>query len=108
MNPSKRDVYAKKVVSAARSLVTYEVGIPRGCQRVRRALYWLKPFEAGLPTIFDEYLEKVATLPIGSERLEWSRDVLKEKDVSLEAINQEYRDALFEASWGLIDRFNSN
>src|SRR5437660_541924 len=107
VNPSKRDAYAKKVVAAARSIVTYELGLPRGCQRVRRALYGLQPFENELPSIFDEYLKAVTGLPIGNERLEWDRKVLKDKDISLEAINRKFRDAIFEASWALIDRFDT-
>jgi hypothetical protein len=105
-NPSKRDSNAKKVVTAARTLVTYELGIPRACQRISRALIWLSPYEHDLPTIFNEYLKKTAALPIGPERLQWSRDVLKEKDIQLEGINRKYRDALFDAAWGLIDRFD--
>jgi len=82
-NPSKRDSNAKKVVTAARTLVTYELGIPRACQRISRALSWLSPYEGDLPKVFDEYLKKTVELPIGAERLDWSRDVLKEKDIEL-------------------------
>ncbi len=42
-NPSKRDSAAKKVVAAARSLVTYQIGLPAGCQRMSRTLVWLAP-----------------------------------------------------------------
>jgi hypothetical protein len=104
----KRDAYAKKLVAAARSIVTYELSLPRGCQRVRRALDWLRPFEDELPTVFDDYLRAVSQLPIGKERLEWDRKVLKEKDRSIEAVTVKFRDAIFEASWTLIDRFDKD
>jgi len=50
-------------------------------------------------------LDKVRELPIGSERLNWNREVLRQKDIEIERINQQFRDRIFEASWALIDRF---
>jgi hypothetical protein len=44
-------------------------------------------------------------LPVGSERLYWNRDVLRQKDIEIEKISQQFRDRIFEASWALIDRF---
>jgi len=70
-----------------------------------RTFCWIAPHEANLPTVFKEYLDKVRNLPVGSERLFWNRDVLREKDIQIERINQEFRDRIFEASWALIDRF---
>lgn len=104
-NPSKRDAAAKRVVSAARAILTYQIGLPAGCQRMRRALIWLKPYETNLPTVFDKYLEETVGLPIGSERLEWDRKVLQEKDIALENINQRFRDRVFDTCWSLVDRF---
>ena len=108
INPSGRDRYVTKVVSAARAIVTYEVGLPRGCQRLGKALYWPSPFESELPTIVNEYLDAVRFLPIGRERLEWNREALKERDIKLEFVNQSYRDAIFEICWALIDRFGKS
>jgi hypothetical protein len=105
-NPGKRDAAAKKVVSAARAIVTYQVGLPVGSQRMGRALIWLKPHETNLPTIFDEYLAETIGLPLGSERLEWDRTTVCEKDMVLESINQRFRDRIFDACWMLIDRFS--
>ena len=104
-NPTKRDSAASKVVAVARSIVTYQVGLSTGCRRMSRTLYWLASHERNLPTVFDEYLGKMRDLPIGSERLHWNREILRQKDVELERINQQFRDRIFEASWLLIDRF---
>lgn len=82
-NPSKRDSAARKVVAAARSIVTYQIGLPQGCLRVSRALSLLAPYETGLPTVFEDYLKKVQLLPIGSERLDWNRKALEEKEFCL-------------------------
>jgi hypothetical protein len=104
-NPSKRDSAARKVVAVARSIVTYEFGIPAGCVRMSRALSWLSPYETDLPTVFEEYLRQVQSLPLTQERLGWDRDVLREKDEVLEATNQRFRDRVFDTCWNLIDRF---
>lgn len=105
LNPSKRDSYARKAVATARSILTYQIGLPEGCRRMSRNLVWLKPHETGLPTVFDEYLKEAQGLPLGSERLHWNRDVLQEKDVALEATNQRFRNQIFDTCWALIDRF---
>ena len=104
-NPDRRDAAAKKVVSAARSIVTYQIGLPVGCQRMSRSLIWLKPHDMNLPTIFDDYLAETVGLPIGSERLEWDREYLQQKDIALEKINQRFRDRIFDTCWTLISRF---
>ena len=107
-NPSDRDSAARKVVAAARAIVTYQIGLPAGCVRLQRALAWLRPYEAELPEIVcDEYLNAVRGFPLGSERLLWDRAALREKDVALESVNQRYRDRIFETSWKLIDRFGN-
>jgi hypothetical protein len=52
-------------------------------------------------------LDETQALPIGSERLQWDRKSLLEKDIVLEQINQRFRSRVMEACWILIDRFGS-
>ena len=47
-NPSKRDSAVRKVVATARSIVTYEIGLPMGCRRMIRTLAWLAPSRNGI------------------------------------------------------------
>lgn len=104
-NPTKRDSAANKVVSAARAIVTYQIGLPAGCKRLNGALGSLTPYEDSLPSVTREYLNAVTGLPLGSERLEWDRKILEDKDIVLESINRQFRDRVFAACWDLIDRF---
>jgi len=99
-NPSKHDAAARNVVAAARSVVTYQIGLPAGCLRMSRTLAWFKPHQGDLPSVFDEYLKAVTGFPIGSERLHWDRESLKERDVVLEATNQRFRNQIFENMLG--------
>jgi hypothetical protein len=104
-NPTKRDIAARKVVAVARSIVTYEIGLPLGCRWMSRALALLPPHESDLSRVFDEYLKQVTGLPLSSERLLWDRKVLKEKDVALEGTNQRFRNQIFDTCWTIVDRF---
>ena len=105
VNPDKRTSYLQKLVSAARAVVTYQVGLPHGCTRIRAILFWLRPFESLNLPVFEEYHAATLDLPTGTERLHWSREALRERDVRLEAINREFRDRIFEACYGIIDHY---
>jgi hypothetical protein len=107
-NPTKRDAAARKVVAVARSIASYEIGLPLGCRRMVRTLAWLAPYETYFPRVFEEYLKQVTGLPLGSERLLWNREVLQEKDVALEATNQRFRNEIFDTCWAVIDRFGQS
>jgi hypothetical protein len=106
VNPSQRDSAALKVVSAARAIIAHQIGLSVGCQRMHRALSWLSPYERDLPGVFKEYMDATLGLPIGSERLEWNRNALREKDVVLEQVNQRFQSRVIHACWVLIDRFS--
>jgi hypothetical protein len=102
-NPPKSVSYLKKLVSAARAIVTYQVGLPVGCIRIRRALFWLRPHKVLSYPVFDKYLQALSGLPISSERLMWNREVLREADKKLEAVSRRFRDEIFEACYEIID-----
>lgn len=104
-NPPKSLSYLKKLVSAARAIVTYQVGLPVGCIHVQRALTWLRPHKELSYPVFDKYLRALSALPISSERLEWNRKALREADKKLEAISRRFRDDIFEACYEIIDSY---
>ena len=102
-NPLKSVSCLKRLVSAARAIVTYQVGLPFGCIRVRRILLELPPFKEVSYRVFEDYLKAVRELPIGSERLRWNREALRKHDKILEATSSRFRDAIFEACYEIID-----
>jgi hypothetical protein len=95
----------RELVAVARSIVTYQVGLPLGCVRLARIISWLQPFESAELPIVDRYLEAVRGLPIGTERLTWDRAALRREDVKLEAVNHEFRDPVFEVCYEIMDGF---
>ncbi len=104
-NPPKSISYLKQLVSAARAIITYQVGLPLGCIRVRKILLWLQPHKELAYPVFDEYLKSVRDLPISSERLQWSRDALRMADKKLEASSRRFRNGIFEACYEIIDLY---
>jgi uncharacterized protein DUF2489 len=106
-NPDKRTSYLKKLVSAARALVTYQVGLPFGSRRIGGLLSALRPFEPLDYPVFSEYYDATRDLPVGTERLHWAREVLREKDVRLEGINRNFRDRIFDACYDILDQYST-
>jgi hypothetical protein len=107
-NPDKRAANIPKLVSAARSIVTYQVALPLGCTRVTRILYALRPFEGFAFPVFAEFHDATRDLPIGTERLHWSREALRERDVQLEKIIRKFRDRIFDACYDILDRYSKS
>ena len=93
----KRMSLRRSLVSAARSIITYQMTLPLGCTRIHRILYWLRPLEELHYPIFDEYFDAIRNLPHGSDRLHWNRDALRASDAKLEEINRKYREKIFDA-----------
>ena len=104
-NPDKRNSLLRQLVSAARSIVTYQVGLPVGCIRLNKVLFWLRPHKNLDYPIFEEYLAATRDLPISSERLHWNRESLREHDKRIEAINQKFRNRVFNACYDIIQQY---
>jgi hypothetical protein len=104
-NPDKRTSYLAKLVSADRSVVTYQTSLPLGCTRIQRILCWLRPHQATEYPVFEEFLSAIRELPVGSERLHWNREALRERDIELERIIRLVRDRVFDACYDILDRY---
>ena len=104
-NPDPRTAHLDKLVRAARAVITYQVGLPVGCERVNKLLYWLRPYQVLDYPVFGEYLHATAGLPLGSERLECTWEALRRFDIQLEAANSQYRERVFEACYEILERF---
>ena len=107
-NPDARTSFLRKLVSAARSVVTYEVGLPVGCIRLHKILSWLRPYEGPDYPVFAQYVDATRDLPISTERLHWNRDALREHDKRLEPINQKFRDQVFDACYEIIQDYSTS
>jgi hypothetical protein len=108
MNEQKRDSYFRKLVANARAIISYQVGLPVGCLKMKRLLSWLEDEGEKLDfPIFGEYLENVSEIPTGSERLECSRAALRRYDERLVPTNLEYRERIIDACFEIVERYNA-
>ena len=106
MNEQKRNSLLRKLVANARAIISYQVGLPFGCDRMRKLLTWLEYEGEKLEfPVFGEYLERVHELPTGSERLECSRAALRRYDERLVPINLEYRERIIDTCFDIIERY---
>ena len=97
--------FKNQLVANARAIISYQVGLPLGCDKMRKILYWLKPYEALDFPVFDRYTNATRELPTSSERLHCSREALRRYDEKLVAINLEYREEVLDTCFDIIDRF---
>jgi hypothetical protein len=95
----------KKLVANARAIISYQVGLPRGCQKMRTIVYWLRPYEALEFPGFDRYTKATRDLLTSSERLHCSREALRRYDERLVAINREYREEVLDTCFDIIDPY---
>jgi hypothetical protein len=108
MNEQKRNSYLRRIVSNARAIISYQVGLPVGCLKMDRLLCWfeIEGEKLNFP-VFGEYHENVREIPIASERLECSRAALRRYDERLVPINLEYRERILDACFDIIERYGA-
>jgi hypothetical protein len=105
MNDERHRSLIKQLIANARAIISYQVGLPFGCVRMRRIIDWLKPYEVLEFPVFDRYAAATLDLPTSSERLQCSREALRRYDERLTAINLEYREEILDTCFGIIERF---
>lgn len=106
MNPHNDQQYAsllRDVISNARAIITYQVGMPRGCVRMSRLFARLKPRSVPDFPVFNDYVKAVTPFAIGHERLYWNREALFAQDLKFEEINRKFRDPVHKACHDLIE-----
>jgi Protein of unknown function (DUF2489) len=105
MTPEQEVARKKQLVSAAKALLSLQVGISVGCLRVSKVLYWLG-FQDQLPyQVFKQFNQATVGLPVGNERLLWSHSALLEQDEKLSKIENEFRPKLLQACVAIIERY---
>lgn len=96
----------KKLVSNAKAIISYEVGISVGCWKMSLIISWLEPHEVLVNyPVFEEYNKAIMAIPSGKERLNCSRSALRNYDERLLPINAEYHNRIIDACFGIIESF---
>ena len=105
MNEERHRSLIKQLVANARAIISYQVGLPFGCARMSKILYWLEPFEVLDFPVFKQYAAATFEIPTGPERLHCTRDALRRYDQKLVALNLEYREDVLDTCFEIIERF---
>ncbi len=96
------------IVSNARAILAFEIGLPQGCQHMSKLISRLHPYDGFHYPIFKKYMEETSGLPIGQDRLQWDREKLAPHDLKLRAINHKYEKDISDACWAIIDQYANN
>ena len=105
MTPEQEVARKKRLVSAAKALLSLQVGVSIGCVRISKVLYWLG-YQDRLPyQVFRQFNQATVGLPIGNERLLWSYPALLEQDEKLAKIEGEFRPKVLRACVAIIAQY---
>lgn len=105
MSPEQEVSRKKQLVSAAKALLSLQVGIGVGCIRINKLLYWLGLEGGEHGQIFRQFLDAARDIPIGNDRLQWSLQALLEQDAKLTKLEAKFRPAILNACAGIITTY---
>lgn len=109
-NKEKRGNYIKKLVSNSRAIITHQVAIPLGSQKMEKIIYWIngvEPLNEIDLSVFSQYNSKIRSLPIGVERLSYNKDFLLSEDSQLDYITANYKKEIIEKCFEIIHQYNN-
>lgn len=110
--PERREALRRKVLAAARAVVTYQVGLPHGATRLSGLLWQAADQQVAVcsrpHTVFRDFKWAIAHLPHGTNRLYWSTAKLAYLDIELEARCAEYRERIFIACYEIIEELTES
>ena len=108
MTPEQEISRRKKLVSAAKALLSLQVGLAVDASRIQNILLWLgKAYEREHP-LFAFFIANIPPdIPLGGARLLWRSEVMLETDDRLARIEANFRRALLNECVKIIDRYDS-
>jgi hypothetical protein len=102
MTPAQAVARKKQLVSAAKALLSLQIGVAVGCTRIGKFLTWLNLNDEKEFQVFHKFLTATIGLPIGNERLLWATDALLQQDTKLSAVEARFRPAIMRACINII------
>ena len=105
MTPEQEFARKKQLVSAAKALLSLQVGISIGCVRITKLLLRLGLQSDERYRVFHQFNQATLGLPIGNERLLWAHPALLEHDIKLAKIETDFRPKLLDACISIISQY---
>jgi|SRR5450830_2082026 hypothetical protein len=92
MTPEKQDARTRRLVSAARALLSLQVGLYVGARRIENSLIWLGPDFQTKHRVFAEFTDEVPRdIPVGTARLLWNPEAMLATDARLASVEARFR-----------------
>lgn len=108
MTPEQEISRRKKLVSAAKALLSLQVGLAVGASRIDNVLSWLgETYEREHPLFAFFFANIPPDIPLGGARLLWRSEVMLETDDRLARIEAKFRRALLNECVRIINRYDS-
>jgi hypothetical protein len=106
MTPEQEEARKRRAVTAARRLLSGEVGLAYGAKRVRDALLHLgRDVPKSFPT-FDEFLGAIPmAIPLGELRLLCQEGLLLSSDQILATVEGKYRQSLLRECLSVVQAY---
>jgi len=105
MTPEQETARKKQLVSAAKALLSLQVGISIGSLRISKILLWLGLQSDEHFQVFHQFNRAILGFPVGNERLLWAYPALLEHDAELARIEAEFRPRLLNACIAIINQY---
>jgi hypothetical protein len=105
MTPEQEVARKKQMVSAAKALLSLQVGVGVGCVRINKIIHWLSLQDDLRYQVFEQFLAATIGLPMGNERLLWAHAALLERDAKLAAIEAHFRPKVLSTCIDIIDTY---
>lgn len=105
MTPEQEAARKKQLVSAAKALLSLQVGVSIGSQRISKILLRLDLQNDETSQVFHQFNRAILSFPVGNERLLWAYPALLERDAELTRIEAEFRPRLLNACIAIIGQY---
>ncbi|GLQ99289.1 hypothetical protein [Dyella mobilis] len=108
MTPEQEISRRKKLVSAAKALLTLQVGLAVGASRIENILLWLGESYQREHPFFAFFIANIPPdIPLGGARLLWSSGPMLDSDDRLARIEAKFRRSLLGECVKIIDKYDS-
>ena len=100
--------YRKRLVSNARAIITNQIAIPLGAVRMNKIMFRAgksNAFQGIDLSLFTEYSDQYNGCPVGTERLLWDKEALREQDKHLDELTSRYKNQIIDKCFEIITFF---
>lgn len=105
----KYDQLYKRLISNARAIIANQIVLALGVSKMLNLLSYMrdyKPFENNMK-VFSDYYNETKGIPLGTERLYWNIEALKQIDKRLRDLDELHKDEILEKCYELVKKYEA-